>query len=178
MTDIDGSRVLEVTQGRDEEAANALWKTFTEEQKASLQAVSMDMWKAFENSAAKNVPDAEIVHDRFHISKHLNEAVDKVRRAEHQSLMQDGDETLKGSKFLWLTKPENISDEKLDSFEALKTAELKTSRAWAIREQFRWFWSDSYAGNAKTFSTSGINVVFRGPHAAVWSQSRSQSRRP
>jgi len=74
MTDIDGSRVLEVTQGRDEEAANALWKTFTEEQKASLQAVSMDMWKAFENSAAKNVPDAEIVHDRFHISKHLNEA--------------------------------------------------------------------------------------------------------
>ena len=151
LTDIDESRVLEVTKGRDKEAADGLWEIFTGEQKGNVKAVAMDMWQAFENSAASNVPQAEIVHDRFHISKHLNEAVDKVRRQEHKALMGDGDETLKGTKQLWLFNPENISDEQWDEFKALKDMELKTSRAWAIREQFRWFWEYQHAGWAKKF---------------------------
>lgn len=153
MTDIDQSRVIDVAQGRDEKAADSLWKTFSEEEKGSVEAVAMDMWKAFENSTTKNVPDAEIVHDRFHISKHLNEAVDQVRRQEHKMLKKEGDETLTGSRYLWLYNPENMSDEKWDSFSVLKEMELKTSRAWAIREQFRWFWGYEYAGNAKKFFT-------------------------
>ena len=64
------------------------------------------MWPAFANSIETNAPCAEIVHDRFHISKHLNEAVDKVRRSEHKGLKQVGDERLTGSKQLWLLGPE------------------------------------------------------------------------
>jgi transposase len=151
MTDLDESRVLEVAPGRDETAANSLWETFTDEQKQRVEAVAMDMWQAFENSATTNAPHAEIVHDRFHISKHLNEAVDKVRRQEHKALKGDGDQTLKGTRQLWLYNPENMSDEQWSQFESLKEAQLKTSRAWAIREQFRWFWEYRYAGNAKKF---------------------------
>ena len=151
MTDIDESRVLEVSRGHDEEAANELWDTLSQEQKDNVAAVAMDMWQAFENSAVRHVPKADIVHDRFHISKHLNEAVDKVRRQEHKALKKDGDETLKGTKQLWLFNPENISDEHWEEFEALKDMELKTARAGAIREQFRWFWEYQYAGNAKKF---------------------------
>lgn len=153
LTDIDGSRVLEVVPGHDEQAADELWKTLSNAQKDGIEAVAMDMWQAFENSAVSNVPNAEIVHDRFHISKHLNDAVDKVRRQEHKALTKDGDETLKGTKQLWLYNPENLSDEQWAEFEALKDIELKTSRAWAIREQFRWFWKYHYAGNAKKFFT-------------------------
>lgn len=54
--------------------------------------------------------------------------------------MKEGDEALKGSKQLWLFNPENLKDAQWERFEALKDLELKTSRAWAIREQFRWFW--------------------------------------
>ena len=151
MTDIDESRVLEVSRGHDEEAANELWDTLSQEQKDNVAAVAMDMWQAFENSAVRHVPKADIVHDRFHISKHLNEAVDKVRRQEHKALKKDGDETLKGTKQLWLFNPENISDAHWEEFEALKDMELKTARAGAIREQFRWFWEYQYAGNAKKF---------------------------
>jgi transposase len=151
MTDIDGSRVLEVSEGRDEAAADALWEALPEEQREQVDAVAMDMWQAFENSAVKHVPQAAIVHDRFHISKHLNEAIDQVRRQEHKLLMKDKDETLKGTKQLWLYNPENLSDEKWDEFETLKDAELKTARAWAIREQFRWFWEYKVAGHAKNF---------------------------
>lgn len=98
------------------------------------------MWPAFMSSASEHVPDADIVHDRFHVSKHLGEAVDKVRRAENKALKADGDERLTGSRYLWLTNEEHHSDKQADEFESLKGAQLKTSRAWAIRELFRDFW--------------------------------------
>ena len=151
LTDLAGSRVLEVVEDRTEEAANDLWKAIPEEQKDQVEAVAMDMWQAFINSAESNVEQAEIVHDRFHISKHLNEAVDKVRRQEHKALKKSGDERLKGSKQLWLFNPENLSEDRWIEFEVLKDQELKTSRAWAIKEQFRWFWEYHYAGNARKF---------------------------
>lgn len=151
MTDIDESRVLEVTKGRDEAAANELWQTLTEPQRENVKGVAIDMWQAFENSVHSNAPQADIVHDRFHIAKYLNDAVDKIRREEHKTLMADGCETLKGSKQLWLFNPANMSDEQCQQLDELKKLELKTSRAWAIREYFRWFWEYTYADNAKQF---------------------------
>jgi transposase len=151
LTDLTGSRVLEVVEGRTEEATDGLWKDLSHEQKEQIEAVAVDMWPAFANSVKTNARQAEIVHDRFHISKHLNEAVDHVRRKEHKTLKQTGDDRLKGSKQLWLFNPENLSEDRWIEFETLKDQELKTSRAWAIKEQFRWFWEYRYAGNARKF---------------------------
>ncbi len=151
LTDLVGSRVLEVVEDRTEEAADGLWKELPHERKEQIKAVAVDMWPAFANSAAKNAPQAEIVHDRFHISKHLNEAVDRVRRQEHKALQKTGDDRLKGSKQLWLFNPENLSDDRWIEFSTLKDQELTTSRAWAIKEQFRWFWEYRYAGSARKF---------------------------
>jgi len=151
LSDLTGSRVLEVVEDRTEEAAEGLWKDLPGEQKQQIEAVAVDMWPAFANSVKTNAPQAEIVHDRFHISKHLNEAVDRVRRSEHKALQRTGDDRLKGSKHLWLFNPENLSDDRWIEFETLKDQELKTSRGWAIKEQFRWFWEYRYAGNARKF---------------------------
>lgn len=151
LTDLTGHRVLEVVEDRTEEATDKLWENITEKQKEEIEAVAVDMWPAFANSIETNVPQAEIVHDRFHISKHLNEGVDKVRRQENKVLMKEDDERLKGTKHSWLFNPENMSEDRWIDFDALKEQELKTSRAWAIKEQFRWFWEYSYAGNARKF---------------------------
>jgi len=151
LTDLTGHRVLEVVEDRTEEAADGLWESLTGEQKMQIEAVAVDMWPAFANTIETNVPQAEIVHDRFHISKHLNDAVDKVRRREHNVLTKADDDRLKGTKQSWLFNPENMSDERWIEFDALKDQELKTSRAWAIKEQFRWFWEYRYAGNARKF---------------------------
>lgn len=151
LTDLVESRVLEVTEGRDEQAANELWDEIPASQAKQVEAVAMDMWAAYEKSVKTNVPQADIVYDRFHISKHLNESVDKVRRQEHKALQAAGDESLKGSKQLWLFNVENLSEDQWLAFEPLKEMELKTSRAWAIKEQFRWFWEYCYAGNARKF---------------------------
>ncbi len=151
LSDLTGSRVLEVVEDRTEEAADRLWKDLPKERKEQIEAVAVDMWPAFANSVETNAEQADIVHDRFHISKHLNEAVDQVRRSEHKALKRTGDDRLKGSKQLWLFNPENLSDDRWIEFETLKDQELKTSRAWAIKEQFRWFWEYRYAGNARKF---------------------------
>ena len=151
LVDLTGSRVLEVVEDRTEEAANALWQVLSQEQKEQVEAVATDMWPAFVNSVENNAEQAEIVHDRFHISKHLNEAVDKVRRQENKALAKTDDDRLKGTKQLWLFNPENMSEDRWIEFNALKDQELKTSRAWAIKEQFRWLWEYRYAGNARKF---------------------------
>jgi transposase len=151
LVDLTGSRVLEVVEDRTEEAANALWQVLSPQQQEQIEAVATDMWPAFVNSIASNASQAEIVHDRFHISKHLNEAVDKVRRQENKALAKADDDRLKGTKQLWLFNPENMSEDRWIEFETLKDQELKTSRAWAIKEQFRWLWEYRYAGNARKF---------------------------
>ena len=98
LTDLEGSRVLDVVEERTAEAADELWETLSAQQKEAVEAVAVDMWEPFIATIQKQVPEAEVVHDKFHISKYLGEAVDKVRRAEHKDLMAQGDQTLKGSR--------------------------------------------------------------------------------
>ena len=86
------------------------------------------------------MPQAKIVHDKFHVSKHLNEAVDKVRRRENNALQAEGDDRLKGARQLFLFNPENLPKDRVADFEALKNSDLKAARAWAIKESFRGFW--------------------------------------
>jgi len=151
MTDLDASRVLEVAEDRTQEAADSLWNSLPAEQRQEVQAVSTDMWQPFVASTREHASQAEIVHDKFHVSKHLNEAVDQVRRRENKSLRADGDDRLVGSKQLWLFSPSNLSKERQRQLNALRQETLKTSRAWAIKEHFRRFWNFVYASSAADF---------------------------
>jgi len=151
MTDIDHKRVLEVAPKRTIESADLLWETLNKTQLKRVESVSMDMWQAYMTSAGKNVPAAEIVHDKFHVSKYLGGAVDKVRRAENNTLKKTGDDTLTGSRYLWLYNEENLDEDRLAQLQELQQQDLKTSRAWAIKENFRWFWDYTYAKNAEKF---------------------------
>lgn len=140
LNDLDNGRVIEVVEGRREADADRLWEGVGEELRKTVQAVAMDMWPAFENATLRAIPGVAIVHDRFHISKHLNDGVNKVRREEHHKLMSQGDERLKGTRNIWLWNEENLSDKQYGKFKQIKDAELKTSRAWLIKEAFRFFW--------------------------------------
>ena len=67
-----------------------------------MKTVSVDMWKAYLNSVEDILPKANIVHDRFHLIKYLNEAIDKVRRREVKQ-----HEELKNSRFALLKNQAN-----------------------------------------------------------------------
>jgi transposase len=161
LTDLDQSRVLDVVEERTVAASEQLWATLTAEQKQGIKAVAVDMWAPFIQTIEKEVPDADIVHDKFHVSKYLNEAVDKVRRQEHKELMAQGDETLKGSRQLWLYNPENFSAEQADDFSALKDLHLKVARAWAAKELFSKFWAYQSEGWARRFFKDWFGWVSR-----------------
>lgn len=140
LTDIRQGRVLDLVEGRDGKAADNLWKCLSLSQLESVEAVALDMWPAYMKAVTENLPQADIVHDRFHISKHLGEAVDKVRKAEHRDLLKEGNEALKGSKYQWL---KGFSDLRKvpASFKELYRSALNTAKAWSYKELFNCFWS-------------------------------------
>jgi len=161
LTDLEKSRVLDVVQERTTEAADQLWERLSPEQKQTVEAVAVDMWEPFIQTIQKQVPEADIVHDKFHVSKYLGEAVDRVRRQEHKELMAQGDETLKGTRQLWLYNPENFSPAQVEEFSALKDLHLKVARAWAAKEMFATFWNYREKGWARRFFKDWFGWVGR-----------------
>ena len=151
MTDIEGKRVMDVAFDRDTKACDELWQKLTASQRESVEAVAMDMWEAYRKSTQAHVPHSSIVHDKFHISKHLNEAVDQVRRQEHRQLIKEGDETLKGSKYSWLKNPQNMTRQEKRDFQRLKKEALKVARAWGIKELFSEIWHQATGKGMRHF---------------------------
>ena len=161
LTDLEESRVLDVVEERTAEAAGQLWDTLSPEQKQAVEAVAVDMWEPFIQTIQTQVPEADIVHDKFHVSKYLGEAVDRVRRQEHKELLAEGDETLKGTRQLWLYNPQNFSPEQAEEFSALKDLHLKVARAWAAKELFSKFWEYQEEGWARRFFKDWFGWVSR-----------------
>ena len=140
--DLDRLTVEYIADDRKKISLDAFYLSLSEEQLAGIEAVAMDMWEPFATSTAEHVPDgrSKIVFDRFHVMKHMTEAVDAVRKWEHRRLQAEGDETLKKTKYLWLYSEENLPESSRERFAALRALHLKTGRAWAIKESLRDLW--------------------------------------
>jgi len=153
LTDAAGQRVLEVVAERTQAAAERVIEAaLTPAQQASVAAVCIDMWPAFEAAITTKLPQAHIVYDPFHVVSHANHAVDQVRRAEHRQRQGDGDETLTGSRQLWLYGFERLDPDQRRALQALLVApELRTGLAWALKEQLRELWDYRRPSAARAF---------------------------
>ncbi|WP_419608056.1 transposase [Thiolapillus sp.] len=81
LLDLTGGRVLDIVEGRTEnDCKQLIEQALTSEQRAQVTAVALDMWQAYANAVSQALPKADIVHDRSHLSQHLNDAVDSVQR--------------------------------------------------------------------------------------------------
>jgi transposase len=151
MTDNEGKRVMDVVEGRDEDAVDSLWQCLTEEQRKSIKSVGMDFWKAYISGTRRHAPQADIVYDRFHVTKHLNEAVDKVRKKEHRELCRKKNTSLAKTKYLWLKNPENWTTKEENRYTVLSKNQLAVGRAWNRKELFREFWALTTIEDAEIF---------------------------
>jgi transposase len=153
VTDLETSKVVWVGTGRSKQTLDGFFAGLDQSILKQIDTIAMDMWEPYRSSCRQWIEDADskIVLDRFHIEKHLSEAVDKVRRQEHRELRAQGRDDLKGSRWDWLHRPENLSSYRREQFEALRDSALRTARAWAIKEDFRRFWLYIYEGNARRF---------------------------
>ena len=141
LVDIKQGAVLEVVEDRTEKSCKTLIdKALNENQQSNVKAVCMDMWKAFFNAFSEKLPNASIVHDHFHISQYLNKAVDQIRKKENREFNTTSSNPLKKSKFLWLSNPENLSEEATIKLKSLNELNLKVSKAWMLKENFKPFW--------------------------------------
>lgn len=142
VSDIDAGTVLHVADERKQASLDAYFDTLTAEQLARIKAVAIDMWEPFASSVRAHLddPDNKIVFDRYHIMSHMGKAVDTVRKQENRRLRAEGDNLLAGTKYLFLYSSENLPERHAERFRALRDSDLKTARAWAIKEDLRWLW--------------------------------------
>jgi transposase len=151
LSDLDNSRVLEVVEHREQASAERALCALPRAQLDKIKVVALDMWPAFMGAAAVCVPQADLVHDRFHVVKHLNDAVDTVRKQEHAELSSSSQDWLTGRKYLFLKNPDSWKEEEKQCFKELRKKDLKVTKAWGVRETFQSFWLFTSKTAARAF---------------------------
>lgn len=151
VNDLNRGRVVYVAADRKQKSLDGFWGQLTASQLAQVEVVAMDMWEPYEQSVRDYLPDAaqKIVYDKYHVASHLGEAVDRVRRSENKVLQAKGDGRLVGTKYDWLRHPDNFAADQWRDFAGLRNSNLKTARAWALKEQAMVMWDYRYEGPAR-----------------------------
>ncbi|MFT5355882.1 MAG: transposase [Polyangiales bacterium] len=145
VSDLDSKSVAWIGDGRFGAVLDEYWNELTEQDLDGIEVIAMDMGAAYYASAIRSVPDGikKVVFDRFHVMQHATKAVDRVRRSENLSLIRNGEgpSPLAQTRHLWLYSEENLPEHQQDRFYELKTSELRTAKAWGMKELLRKLWS-------------------------------------
>jgi transposase len=136
---------------RSEASMDLFYASIPLEKREKIRLVVMDMWKAFRNSAARMVPNARIIFDKFHILRHLGTAIDKVRKSEYYRLQGENRQYIKGQKYTLLTNRKNLSQEGRASLELLFKVNRRLNKAYLLKEQFGQLWDYNQPVEARDF---------------------------
>lgn len=127
------------------------WLVANKDRLREVRSVSMDMWEPFITAVRESIEGAEdkICFDRFHVASHFGKALDNVRAAEHRELGGAGHSPLTRTKHDWLRTKANDEYKDKRAFLRLTRLNLKTARAWRIKEAASGLWSYAYRGAAE-----------------------------
>ena len=149
--DEERRRLLWVGNERKAKTLLRFFRWLGKERTALLKFVCSDMWKPYLKVITKKAGAAVHVLDRFHIMTHLNKAVDEVRRKEAAAHRVKGKEVLKRSRWCLLKRPQNLTDGQQDKLSDLLKLNLRSVRAYLLKEQFQFFWSYKTPGWAARY---------------------------
>jgi len=116
-----------------------------------IKLAVMDMWKPFRNVAREQAPQAAILFDKFHIMRHLGEALDKVRKAEYARLGGKDRRFIKGQKYNLLSHRDNLTLDGRRSLKILLAANKRLNTAYVLKEAFGQLWDYEHEGWARRF---------------------------
>lgn len=153
ISDLEKGIVLHIEEDRTKASLTRFYDSLDEKALANIKAVSMDMWPAYIGATIEKIdPEKEkITFDRFHVSQMLNKAVDETRREEHRQLLDEGNDVLVGTRYLWLYNPENLPEKYEKDYNSYINSNLNTAKAWGFKEAFRTFFEYKSRGWAKKF---------------------------
>ena len=150
--DNDCKRLLWIGKDRTQKTLKEFFQEFGPQRSAALRFVCTDMWKPYLNVVAEMAGHALNILDRFHIMSHMNKAIDKVRATEVKTLKAKGKApVLTGSRWCLLKRPENRTEKQTVKLKELLAINLKTVRAYLLKEDFQRFWDYRSAGWAGKF---------------------------
>jgi transposase len=151
---IDNSckRLLWIGKDRTKNTLVSFFDEFGPDRSSLLRFICTDMWKPYLQVVAEKASQAINILDRFHIMSHMNKAIDKVRATEYKVLKTKGKQAiLTGSRWCLLKRPENCTEKQAVKLKELVAINLKTVRAYLLKEDFQRFWSYKSAGWAARF---------------------------
>lgn len=138
-------------KNRSEESMDGFYAHIGEKASKTIELAVMDMWKPFRKSAEKNAPGAAILYDKFHVMKHLGEALDQVRKQEYARLAGQNRKYIKGQKYILLSNWENLTTDGQASLKKLLAANKRLNTAYLLKESFGQLWSYQTEGWARKF---------------------------
>jgi transposase len=140
---IDGNARRLLWVGRDRTAKTLLrfFRMLGRERSRAIKFVCSDMWKPYLKVIAKKAGQAIHVLDRYHIMATMNKAIDEVRAEEARRLKQQGQQpVLKHARWCLLKRPENLTEKQAVKLSELLKLNLRSVRAYLLREDFQRFW--------------------------------------
>ena len=158
--DLERSRVVWVGQGKARETIDAFFRDhLSASQKDRIRWACCDLSETFIGAIGRHCPNAELVLDRFHVVKALNEAVDEVRKEQWRQACGEDRKLLKGLRWVLLHHSAHHSPQDRDTLKALEKANRRIYRAWRLKDEFEHFWRYKARWAAERF----LEVDDRGP---------------
>jgi len=160
--DLERRGLLWVGEGRTEEAVKPFFTEVMGRRRcATLSVVCMDMWAAYAKLVTEHARNAQILFDRFHIVKHLNEAVDELRRSEMRRLVGKEKAAFKSTRWLLLKNPWNLTADQQERLSTLVRWNLPIMRAWYLKEAFQLFWEYRQPARAQAHLEKWMSSAMR-----------------
>ena len=122
-----------------------------EKKTKGVRLAVMDMWKPFRTVANERAPQAAVLFDKFHVLRHLGEALDRVRKSEYARLTGKARRYIKGQKYTLLSHRENLSLDGRKALKALLAANKRLNTAYLLKESFGQLWGYEREGWARRF---------------------------
>jgi transposase len=147
-----GPELLYVVEGRSEKRLKRFWRWFGKERAALITHAVMDMCRAFQNSFRAHCrKDLQIIFDKFHVVRHLNDALNTVRKAELGRALGRFKKTLSGKKFVLMSRRSRVRGRAREALDAIIAASPKLAKAYLLKESFVRLWDFTYKGCALRF---------------------------
>ena len=146
-------------EDRSEASMNQFYEWLGPKKSAGIRLAVMDMWKPFRNATSKKAPQAAILFDKFHVMRHLGEALDQVRRTEYARLEGKERRYIKGQKYTLLSRKENLTLKGRQALKTLLAANKRLNTAYLLKESFGQLWSYRREGWARRFFDNWRNAL-------------------
>ena len=138
--DLETGILIGVEKGRTSEVFSSFLKKLPDETKRQIKAVAMDMGIPYQSAVKQELPNADIVFDRFHVMQNFSRAIKNQRRVEFRKANSKGRELIKGSLYLLLRNRENLNDNQGGRLDELLSMNKNLSELYLLKEQLQTLW--------------------------------------